>query len=52
MEGYLPIPMFNEGLLLGKRPFQDWAMPWKKCLKNAREKNFFPTSSKDPLFSN
>ena len=28
MEGYL---MFNEGLLIGKRPFQDGAMPGKNC---------------------
>ena len=23
--------MFNEGLLIGKPPFQDWAMPEKNC---------------------
>ena len=27
MEGYPPIPMFSVGLLIEKRPFQDWAMP-------------------------
>ena len=30
MEGYSPIPMFSVGLLIGKRPFQDGAMPWHK----------------------
>ena len=26
-KGYPPIPMFSVGLLIGKRPFQDGAMP-------------------------
>ena len=26
-EGYPPIPIFSKGLLIGKRPFQNVAMP-------------------------
>ena len=32
MEGYLPIPMFSEGLLMGKCPTQDGAMSEKTTL--------------------
>ena len=29
---YLPLPIFNEGLPIGKRPFQEEKMPRKKAL--------------------
>ena len=32
MEGYPPIPMFSVSLLIGKRPFQDGAMPGLNAL--------------------
>ena len=46
MEGYSPIPMFSVGLLIGKRPFQDGAMPGKNCPFQGT----LPTSSEGPLF--
>ena len=43
MEGYLPIPRFSEGLLIGKRPFQDGAMPGKNYPFQGAEKFRRPT---------
>ena len=45
-EGYLLIPMFSKGLLIGKRPFQDGVM----CGKNCPFQATLPTSSEDLLF--
>ena len=39
-EGYFPISMFSEGLLIGKRPFQDGAMFRKTALFRAIAQKF------------
>ena len=44
-EGYQPIPMFSESLLIGKRPFQDATNSGKNCPFYC----ILPTSSEDPL---